>query len=86
MRGHFSATFFYNERLFPLANLVEPRWISSLYPSQEITPYTRGMSLIVYDLKGLLLTLGAYSNIGKDQPYTRGKFWGWMIERCEDDL
>ena len=74
MRGHLSATLCYNEKLFPLANPVEPRWIPSLYPCQEITPYTRGMLLRDGDLKGLPLTLGAYPNIGKDQPYTRGKF------------
>ena len=77
---------FYNERLFPLANPVEPIWIHSLYPCQEITPYTRGMFLRNGDLKGLPLTLGAYSNIGKDQLYTRGKFCGWIIEGCDDDL
>ena len=74
MRGHLSATLCYNEKLFPLANPVEPRWIPSLYPCQEITPYTGGMLLRDGDLKGLPLTLGAYPNIGKDQPYTRGKF------------
>ena len=31
---------FYNERLFPLANPVKPRWIPSLYPCQEIALYT----------------------------------------------
>ena len=77
---------FYNERLFPLANPVEPKWIPSLYLCQEITPYTRGMFLRDGDLKGLPLTLGAYSNIGKDQLYTRGKFCGWIIEGCDDDL
>ena len=86
MRSHFSATLFYNERLFPLANPIEPRWIPSLYPWQEITPYTGSMFLRDGDLKGKPLTLGAYSNIGKDPPYTRGKFYGWMMEGCEDDL
>ena len=77
---------FYNERLFLLANPIKPRWIPSLYPCQEITPYTRGMLLRDGDLKGLPLTLGAYSNIGKDQPYTRGKFCRWMMEGWEDDF
>ena len=77
---------FYNERLFPLANPVKPRWIPSLYPCQEIALYTRSMLLRDDDLKGLPLTLGAYSNIGKDQHYTRGKFCGWMIKGCEDNL
>ena len=45
-----------------------------IYPCQEITPYTRGMFLRDGDLKGLPLTLGAYSNIGNDQPYIRDKF------------
>ena len=36
--------------------------------------------------KGYPLTLGAYSNIGKDSPYVGGKFYGWMMEGCEDDL
>ena len=57
-----------------------------IYPCQEITPYTGGMFLRDGDLKALPLTLGAYSNIGNDQPYTRGKFCGWMIKGCEDDL
>ena len=86
MRGHLSITLFYNERLFPLANPIEPRWIPSLYPCQGISPYIRGMLLRDDDLKWLPLTLGAYSNIGNDQPYTRGKFCGWMIKGCEDDL
>ena len=63
------AYFYYplhNVRLFPLANLVEPRWIPSLYPCQGIASYTRGMLLRDNDLKGLPLTLGAYSNIGMD--------------------
>ena len=74
MRCNLSTTLCYNERLFAVANPVEPRWIPSLYSCQEITPYTRGMLLRDGDLKGLPLTLGAYPNIGKDQPYTRGKF------------
>ena len=74
MKGHLSTTLCYNESLFPLANPVEPRWIPSLYPCQGITPYTRGMLLRDDDLKELPLTLGAYSNIEKDQPHTRGKF------------
>ena len=86
MRDHLSTTLFYNERLFPLANPVEPRWIPSLYLCQGITPYTRGMLLRGDDLKGLPLTLRAYYNTGKDQPYVRGKFYGWMIKECEDDL
>ena len=82
----FCYLFFYNERLFPLANPIEPRWIPSLYPCQEITPYTRGMLLRDDDSKGLPSTLGAYSKIGEGQSYARGKFCGWMIEVCEDDL
>ena len=77
---------FYNERSFPLANPIKPKWIPSLYPCLEITSYTRGMFLRDGDLKGLPLTLEPHSNIGNDQLYTRGKFCGWMIEGCEDDL
>ena len=57
---------FYNERSFPLANRVELRWFPSLYPCQEITPYTRGMLLRDDDLKGLPFALGSFSNIGND--------------------
>jgi len=68
----------YAKDLGIIYDLVEPRWIPSIYPCQEITPYIKGMFLRDDDLKGLPLTLGAYSSIGKDRPYTRGKFCGWM--------
>ena len=67
----------YPKDLVIIYDLVEPRWIPSIY-TWEITPYIEGMFLEDDDLKGFPLTLGAYSNIGKDQPYTRGKFCGWM--------
>ena len=54
--------------------------------AKGLPPILWGMLLRDDDLKGLPLTLGAYSNIVKDQPYTKGKFCGWMIEGCEDDL
>ena len=47
---------------------------SFFIPMPRDYPYTRGMLLRDGDLKGLPLTLGAYFNIGKDQPYTRGCF------------